>query len=83
MITAEITVPSRTHAKYPKNTIDNNAAIMTNETSQYGLTIPNSFFSTFAIATMNPSPEIYTTSVLTSSNTPKAITTQLIKSNII
>lgn len=31
---AEITVPSRTPAKYPKNTTDNIAAITTNETSQ-------------------------------------------------
>ena len=54
---ADMTVPSRTPARYPKNTTDNAAAISTNETSQYGLTFPNSFFNTFAIATINPSPE--------------------------
>lgn len=80
MIMADMTVPSRTPAKYPKNIMDNAAAVITNETSQYGFTFPNSFFNTLAIATMNPSPERYTISVLISSNTPKAITTQLINS---
>lgn len=55
-MTAEITVPSRTPARYPKNMNDNAAAIRTNETSQYGLILPNSFFNTFETATMNPSP---------------------------
>lgn len=34
IITAEITVPSRTPAKYPKKTTDNIVATTTNETSQ-------------------------------------------------
>lgn len=34
IIMAEITVPSRTPAKYPKNIKDNAAAIITKETSQ-------------------------------------------------
>lgn len=34
------------------------------------------FFKVFEIATMKPSPGMKTTSVLTSSKTPKAITTQ-------
>ena len=53
IIIAEITVPSRTPARYPKKTIDNPAAIRTNETSQYGLIFPNSFLNALAIATIN------------------------------
>ena len=56
MMTAEITVPSRTPARYPKKIIDNKAAIITKDTSQYGLILPNSLFNTFEIATINPSP---------------------------
>ena len=77
IIIAEMIVPSRTPIRYPKNTIDKAAAIITNDVSMKGFILANSFLNALEMATINPSGGKYTTSVWISSRTPKATTIQL------